>query len=63
MIWEAKLRNITAEEMMARYNTLAPLGRNGTAGDVGGVVAFLCSDQAGFMTGQSLNVDGGLMMH
>ncbi|AGT10616.1 SDR family NAD(P)-dependent oxidoreductase [Paracoccus aminophilus] len=63
LIWEAELRAITPEEMMAQYATLAPLGRNGSPEDVAGVVTFLCSDQARFMTGQSLNVDGGLVMH
>lgn len=63
VIWEARLRGITPEEMMAQYTTLAPLGRNGQPEDVADVVTFLCSDQARFMTGQSLNVDGGLVMH
>jgi len=37
-----------------------PLGRVGQAEDVAGVVAFLCSDDADFVTGQWLAVDGGL---
>ncbi len=39
-----------------------PLGRLGTPQDVAGVVAFLCSPQAAFMTGTVVNVDGGLSM-
>ncbi|MCA1645136.1 MAG: glucose 1-dehydrogenase [Chloroflexi bacterium] len=34
-----------------------------TPADLAGVVAFLCSEEAGFITGQTVNVDGGLMMH
>ena len=35
------------------------LGRVGLPGDVGGVIAFLCEPQAGFITGQVLGIDGG----
>jgi 3-oxoacyl-[acyl-carrier protein] reductase len=38
------------------------LGRAGTPEDVSGVVAFLCSDEAGFVTGQTLVVDGGVVL-
>ncbi len=40
-----------------------PLGRFGTPDDVAGVVAFLCSDDAGYMTGQAINITGGWEMH
>jgi glucose 1-dehydrogenase/3-oxoacyl-[acyl-carrier protein] reductase len=40
-------------------NSLVPWGRVGTPGDVGGPVAFLCTDAADFVTGQVLYVDGG----
>jgi 3-oxoacyl-[acyl-carrier protein] reductase len=39
-----------------------PLGRPGTPEDVSGVVAFLCSDWAGYVTGQTIVVDGGFLM-
>jgi meso-butanediol dehydrogenase / (S,S)-butanediol dehydrogenase / diacetyl reductase len=40
-----------------------PLGRVGLPDDIARVVAFLASDEASYMTGQSINVTGGLWMH
>ena len=40
-----------------------PLGRLAQPADVAGVVAFLCSADAGYMTGQAINVSGGLVFH
>jgi 2-hydroxycyclohexanecarboxyl-CoA dehydrogenase len=40
-----------------------PLGRIGSPDDYPGLVAFLCSDDASFMTGQTISVSGGLTMH
>ncbi|WP_313807234.1 SDR family oxidoreductase [Sphingobium sp.] len=37
----------------------SPLGRPGTAEEVAGTVVFLCSDDAGYITGQTIAVDGG----
>jgi NAD(P)-dependent dehydrogenase (short-subunit alcohol dehydrogenase family) len=42
---------------------LIPLGRLGEPEDVAGVVAFLLSDDANYMTGQAINVTGGLWMN
>ena len=48
-----------AREGMSRQ---IPLERLGSAGDIAGVVTFLASDFAGYITGQVLVVDGGLVM-
>jgi 3-oxoacyl-[acyl-carrier protein] reductase len=39
-----------------------PLKRAGTPGDIAGVVAFLASDDASYITGQVIGIDGGLLM-
>jgi 3-oxoacyl-[acyl-carrier protein] reductase len=41
---------------------VTPLGRLGDPEDVAGAVRFLCSDEARFVTGAVLQVDGGLGM-
>ncbi len=50
------------EAMMARWLNDIPLGRLGLPEDVVGLVLFLASDQAAFLTGQAINVDGGKVM-
>jgi 3-oxoacyl-[acyl-carrier protein] reductase len=50
------------DEMVAELVKLTPIKREGTAEDIGAAVAFLCSEQAGFITGQVLAVDGGLSL-
>ena len=39
-----------------------PLGRAGTDDEVGGLIAFLCTEAASWITGQSINIDGRLVM-
>jgi NAD(P)-dependent dehydrogenase (short-subunit alcohol dehydrogenase family) len=53
---------LRAEALRQRGATI-PLGRVGTADDVAEVVAFLVSDRAAYVTGQAINVSGGLIMH
>ena len=50
-------------EEIKRRDALNPMGRLTTPEDVAGVVAFLASDGAGYITGQALNVSGGSVMH
>ena len=60
--WEAELRGMTPEAVLAEYVSLTPLGRLEEPEDVARVVAFLLSDAARFMTGQAINVTGGVYM-
>ena len=46
-----------------RVKTLIPMRRAGLPADIAGVVAFLVSDDAAYMTGQAINVTGGLWMN
>lgn len=49
-------------ELMAEWVEGIPLKRAGQPQDVAGLVAFLASDDARYITGQTINVDGGLIM-
>ena len=49
-------------EAWKRRTSLHPLGRPETPEDVAGVVTFLASRDSDYMTGQAVNVDGGLVM-
>jgi len=48
--------------LVEMFESIVPLRRMGTAADVAGVIGFLCSPSSGFMTGQILNVDGGMSL-
>ena len=56
----AKNRNISVEDARAERLTTIPAGRFGTIVDFGTACAFLCSQQASYITGQNWLVDGGL---
>ncbi|MBY0361455.1 MAG: SDR family oxidoreductase [Phreatobacter sp.] len=60
VLWEAELRGMTPQAVLADYVAQTPLGRLEEPEDVAGVVVFLASDQARFMTGQGVNVTGGV---
>ncbi len=51
------------EAVVAKYLESIPAGRFGTPEDVAAVVAFLASEAAGYVNGQTIAVDGGLFAH
>ena len=57
-----RLTDVLPEEAQQAMLTNAPLGRLGEPEDIAGAVRFLCSDEAAFITGEVLLVDGGLGM-
>jgi NAD(P)-dependent dehydrogenase (short-subunit alcohol dehydrogenase family) len=50
------------EKMMNKWLEDIPLKRLGKTEDVVGLVLYLCSDSAAYLTGQAINVDGGKVM-
>jgi len=49
-------------QMVEMMVSLTALGRIGEASDIGGVVAFLCSDEAGWISGQRIELSGGMLL-
>jgi meso-butanediol dehydrogenase / (S,S)-butanediol dehydrogenase / diacetyl reductase len=60
--WEAKLRGLTEEQVKDEYVRSIPLGRLEEPEDVAKVVLFLASEDAEYMTGQGINITGGMEM-
>ena len=61
-VWGKLLGDYKPGELMAEWVRDIPMGRAGTGDDVAGLVTFLASDDAAYITGQTVNVDGGLIM-
>jgi meso-butanediol dehydrogenase / (S,S)-butanediol dehydrogenase / diacetyl reductase len=60
--WGKLLGNYKPGELMAEWVRNIPVGRAGTGEDVAGLVSFLASDDAAYITGQTINIDGGMFM-
>jgi len=56
------LTAVLPEELVQKAIEMTPLGRPATPEDIANAVAFLASDEAGYITGQVLSVDGGMVM-
>lgn len=59
---DTELTAVLNDEMRDALKKQIPLGRLGSPEDVAGVVTFLASDQAAYITGQTFNCDGGMVM-
>lgn len=60
--WGKLLGDYGPGELMREWISGIPMGRPGTADDIAELLLFLASDGAGYITGQSINVDGGMFM-
>jgi len=61
-VWGKMLGTYAPGELMAEWVQNIPMKRAGQGKDVAGLVAFLASEDAAYITGQTINVDGGLIM-
>jgi len=60
----SRMDDLGRGERWNRYiREACPLGRAGTGEDIAGLVRFLCSSEADYMTGQAINIGGGRVMH
>jgi len=56
----AKSLGITLDEQLKRFSETIPVRRMGRPNEIGELCAYLCSSQAGYLTGQTIVVDGGV---
>ncbi len=49
------------KEMFEKLSKTQPIGRMGTPAEIAALVLYLCSDEAGFVTGSDYNIDGGFL--
>jgi meso-butanediol dehydrogenase/(S,S)-butanediol dehydrogenase/diacetyl reductase len=61
--WGRLLGHYGPGELMAEWVAGIPLGRAGTADDIADLLLFLASPAASYITGQAINVDGGMFMN
>ena len=59
----AKARGLSVDDYLAAMRSRIPLGRVGLVDDTAKAVAFLCSSEAVYVTGEAMNVSGGEEMH
>jgi NAD(P)-dependent dehydrogenase (short-subunit alcohol dehydrogenase family) len=62
LVWEAEIRATTPDQVRELWVADTPLGRLEAPDDVARAVAFLASDDAAFLTGEALAVNGGAFM-
>jgi 3-oxoacyl-[acyl-carrier protein] reductase len=56
------MTEVLTEDQKAKISSTIPMGRMGSAGDIAAAVAYLASEEAGYVTGTTLHVNGGMAM-
>jgi 3-oxoacyl-[acyl-carrier protein] reductase len=59
---DTAMTQVLSAEAKTSFMSSIPLGRMGSPEDVANAVAFLASDSASYITGQTIHVDGGMLM-
>ena len=59
---ETEMTTVLSDEVKGKMLANIPLGRYGQPEDVANAIVFLCSDEAAYITGQVLVIDGGMVM-
>lgn len=60
--YRAQVEGVSDEEMESAVRRRIPLGRHGTGEDIAGAVSWLLSDDASYVTGQTISVNGGVLL-
>lgn len=59
----SRIRGVSMDDYWERFRQRVPLGKPGSPNDTANACAFLCSDQASYITGEAMNVSGGEEYH
>ncbi len=59
---QTDMTNVLKDDIKEQIAKSIPLGRMGTVEDVANVIKFLASDESSYITGQVINIDGGMLM-
>lgn len=59
---QSAMTDVLADDVRKKYYDAIPLGKFGTTENIADTVAFLASDMSSYITGQCINIDGGLVM-
>jgi len=59
---ETPMTDVLGDQVKEELKTRIPLGRMGSARDVAAAIVFLASDEAGYITGHVLDVNGGMYL-